>query len=62
MTFSLGNLLDKYGFEEGEAFLDKTPHYLEYARREVQASLARAGLEAQVSLVDWSCLQDVTFW
>lgn len=52
VTFSLGNLLDKYGFEDGEAFLDRTPDYLEYARREVQASLARVGLEAQVSRVE----------
>lgn len=52
MAFSLSNLTGKFGFEDGEAFLGASPDYLEYARHEAQAVLERAGLEAQVSMVE----------
>jgi hypothetical protein len=48
----LSHLVEKHGFEDGEALLRLTPDYLENARREVQFALERAGLEAQVSLIE----------
>jgi hypothetical protein len=52
VAFSLSNLTGKFGFEDGDAFLGDSPDYLEYARHEAQVALARAGLEAQVSVVE----------
>ena len=52
MAFSLDNLTGKFGFEDGDAFLGDMSDYLEYARREAEAALARAGLEAQVSVLE----------
>lgn len=52
VTFSLGNLLGKFGFEDGDAFLSHEPDYLEYARREAEAVLERAGLEAPIGATE----------
>jgi hypothetical protein len=52
MAFSLSNLTGKFGFEDGEALLSDSSDYLEYARHEAQAALARAGFEAHVSVVE----------
>jgi hypothetical protein len=52
VDFSLENLTGKFGFEDGEAFLSRSADYLEYARHEAQATLARAGLDAQVAVVE----------
>lgn len=54
VSFSLENLTGKFGFEDGEAFLSDSADYLEYARHAAQAVLARAGLEAQVSVLETS--------
>jgi len=52
MEFSLSNLTAKFGFENGEALIGDSSDYLDYARHEAQAALARAGLDAQVSVVE----------
>jgi hypothetical protein len=52
VAFSLNNLTGKFGFEDGEALLGDSSDYLEYARNEAQAALARAGLQAQVSVLE----------
>jgi hypothetical protein len=52
VTFSLSNLTGKFGFEDGEAFLGDSSDYLKYAQHEAQTALARAGLEAQVSVLE----------
>jgi hypothetical protein len=62
VTFSLKNLLGKFGFEDGEAFLNREPDYLEYARREAEAALERAGLEASVGLMEATAHNPLRIW
>lgn len=62
VAYSLYNLTSKFGFEDGDAFLSSSSDYLEYARHEAQAALARAGLEAQVSLIDNTAHNPLRTW
>lgn len=54
VTFSLGDLVRKRGFDEGDAFLDRSAEseYMRYCRQQVEAALENAGLEALVSVDD----------
>ncbi len=60
--FSLYDLSVKSGFDDGGAFLNDSSEYLEYARREAQLALARAGLEADVSIMDNTAHNPLRIW
>ena len=52
VTFPLSNLTRKFGFDDGDALLNREPDYLEYVRREAETALARAGMVAGVGDIE----------
>jgi hypothetical protein len=49
-TFSLANLLERHGFDDGEALLARDGDYLDHVVGEVERALAAAGFEAAVGV------------
>ena len=52
IEFDLTNILSKYGFEDGDAFLSRDQNYLLYVYKQIAHCLEKAGLEGHVAILE----------